>query len=420
MTTDAPDADPDRSARAVDGIAHLLSRRVGLRLDPAIRSRLERAVRDEAARHDQDMAGYLAQLDHDHDALQDLLNRVTVQETSFFRDPAQFEALQDTVLPALATSSRSVRVWSAGCAHGQEAYSMAMILAESGIGDWRVLATDISTKALQRAREGRYTERELSGLTDARRVRHLVHIDVADAEPTERGDLLEWEIAPPLRARVDVRRHNLAADPLPMSRGECHIVLCRNVLIYFERDDAVRLLERLADWMPDGASLLLGYSESLWQVSDRFDLERMGRAFVYRSRRADRPDAPRAATRSSPVPSATGEPTAPPAAAEPTAATTAPDAAELLAEGEAALGHDRPDLAIRSFRQAVYLDPDHPLAHFHLAVAFEAAGDADEAGRSYAAARAALARCHLPELESLLEGYDHKELVRLLEDRAQP
>ena len=96
---------------------------------------------------------------------------------------------------------------------------------------------------------------------------------------------------------------------------------------------------------------------------------------------------------------------------------TGPDAAELLAEGEAAMGHDRPDLAIRAFRQAVYLDPDHPLAHFHLALAFEASGDVGEAGRAYAAARAALDRCRVPELEALL---DHGELVRLLDDRARP
>ena len=126
---------------AIEAVAQLLARRVGLRLDHAIRARLVSAVRDEAARHELRIDAYVDVLTADADALQALLNRVTVQETSFFRDPGQFAALAAEVLPALRDSGAPVRLWSAGCANGQEAYSLAMTLAESGIADWRVVAS---------------------------------------------------------------------------------------------------------------------------------------------------------------------------------------------------------------------------------------------------------------------------------------
>ena len=109
------------SERALEDAGKLLARRVCLRLDPAIRGRLARAVRDEAQRAGSDEAAYVARLDSDPDLMQDLLNRVTVQETSFFRDAGQFVALAEMVLPELRATGRPVRIWSAGCANGQEA-----------------------------------------------------------------------------------------------------------------------------------------------------------------------------------------------------------------------------------------------------------------------------------------------------------
>src|SRR6185436_19429569 len=168
----------------------LLSRRVGLRLDPAIRGRLEHAVRDQAARHGQDQADYVAQLEADPERLQELLNRVTVQETSFFRDPGQFAAFEAHVVPALRDAGERVQIWSAGCANGQEPYSLAMTLAESGIADWHVIASDLSTDALSRTRAARYAARELRGLSPERRDRHLARVDD------------DWQVVPELRNRV--------------------------------------------------------------------------------------------------------------------------------------------------------------------------------------------------------------------------
>jgi chemotaxis methyl-accepting protein methylase len=397
--------------RAVDEVAQLLSRRVGLRLDPAIRGRLARAVRDEAARCREDQATFVESLESDAGRLQDLLNRVTVQETSFFRDPAQFVALATHVLPPLRDTGERVRIWSAGCANGQEPYSLAMVLAESGIADWQVIASDLSTDALARTGAARYRERELRGLSAERRSRHLVRA----------GD--DWEIAPDLRARVTIVRHNLAADPPPFAPGECQIVFCRNVLIYFGHDDVVAFLERLVKQLSPSAHLFLGYSESLWQVTDRFVLVRLGDAFAYRPAvpgmtsppaRPTPPDAPAPTRRPRPAridPAEAPRPKRTPAADR----ETQPSALELMAEGEAALDRGDHTGAVTAFRKAVYLDPDHPMAHLNLGLALEVIGDDQAARRAYAAARSALDRCDTAAVESTLEGYHFDDLVRLLE-----
>lgn len=389
--------------------AHLLSRRVGLRLDPAIRGRLARCVKDGAAASGEAEQDYVARLDRDPDALQDLLNRITVQETSFFRHPDQFAALAQHVLGQLGDGP--VRIWSAGCANGQEAYSLAMLLDESGRESWSIVASDVSTNAIGRARRGRYAERELGGLSTERRRRHLVAA----------GD--GWEVVPRLRQRVEVLRHNLVSDPPPFDPGTASVVFCRNVLIYFRQEEVVTFLERLATWMAPGAWLFLGYSESLWQVTDSFQLVRVGDAFIYRVPPADREatndpprrtktvaSGPRARPRAARAPQ--------PARAEPGAAkvpAAATSVAQAMAEGEAAMSAGDNLAAVAAFRRAAYLDPDQPTAHLNLGLAFEASGDRVAGRRAYSAARAALDRCDTAVVELTLEGYHVGELRRLLQ-----
>ena len=398
--------------RAVDDAGRLLSRRVGLRLDPAIRGRLERAVRDEAARVGDDPEAYVASLERDPDRLQDLLNRVTVQETSFFRDPGQFAALASWVLPALRLSGEPVQVWSAGCANGQEPYSLAMVLAESGIERWQVTATDISTAALARTRAARYAERELRGLSEERRHAHLV--SASDGT---------WAIRPELKDNVQVLRHNLASDPPPFMAGACQVVFCRNVLIYFGHDDVVAFLDRLAARLAPNGHLFLGYSESLWQVTERFRLVRLGDAFAYRpsTGATATPPAPSPARR--PRPSVAAPPSPPrerrsrPVAAPPVEEPRS-DVSELLATGEAALDRGEHAEAVTAFRKAAFMDPDHPLAHLSLGLALEVTGDDVAARRAFAASRAALARCDTAAVEATLEGYRLDDLVALLDRKA--
>ncbi|HEX7168430.1 MAG TPA: protein-glutamate O-methyltransferase CheR [Acidimicrobiales bacterium] len=419
--------------RALDEVGRLLSRRVGLRLDPAVRGRLARAVRAEAERCGEDEAAYASRLEADPELLQHLLNRVTVQETSFFRDERQFAALADHVLPRLAAEGGRVDVWSAGCSNGQEPYSLAMTLAESAIDDWRVIASDVSTDAVARTRAARYRERELRGLPDELRHRYLTRTPGAD----------EWSVVPELRDRVTVERHNHAADPPPFPPGRCRVVFCRNVLIYFGHDDVVAFLDRLAAHVPRTAFLFLGYSESLWQVTDRFQLVRLGDAFVYQPDRAARRDTGHtglsglsglsggngggttAPIASGTRPARTREPREP---REPRPARPAVElerepvppsgVGDVMAEGEAALGAGDHATAVTAFRKATFLDPDNALAHLNLALALEVVGDEASARRAYAAARAALDRGDTAAVESTLEGYHLDDLIRLLDRKA--
>ena len=183
---------------AVDRVSQLLQRQIGLRPEPAARSRLRRCVRDDALSRGQDLDSYVATLLAGGDALQDLLNRVTVQETAFFRHPEHFDLLAREILPTLGPE---VTLWSAGCANGQEAFSLAMLLEEQGL-DGCVIASDLSTQALLRTRAAKYSTRELGGLSPGRIARHLTR----DAD--------RWLVNRNIRDRISVLRHNLV-DQVP-------------------------------------------------------------------------------------------------------------------------------------------------------------------------------------------------------------
>jgi chemotaxis protein methyltransferase CheR len=368
------------------GAAGLLARRVGLRLDPALRHRLERCVREGAGAHHLVLDQYVAALESSPSLFQDLVNRVTVQETAFFRDPGQFETLTRHVLPGLP---EPVLIWSAGCANGQEAYSLAITLAESGLQDWRVLATDVSTQALRRASEGRYNQREMTGISESRRQRYFQRAGT------------DWAVIPDLRKRVAFQRHNLITDVPPFEPGTCPVIFCRNVLIYVSPSELLAFLDRLILWMSRDSYLFLGYSESLWQVTDRFRLVSLGDAFAYQRAGVH----PRKSS--------------PPRAGEDRVGAADPEVATLLAAGEAAVGAGDASGAVAAFRKAVYLDPDHPLAHFQLGLALEAGGDRKAARRAYAAARAAIARCDTARVEAALEGYRLAALEDVLRFKLQ-
>lgn len=405
------------------GVAgRLLARRVGLRLNPAVSGRLSRSVVEEAKAHQMDVSTYAARLDTDPALLQGLVDRITVQETSFFRDPGQLEAFRNHVV---AGWQGALNVWSAGCAHGQEPYSLAMILAESGAVEWQVTASDVSTRALERTRRGRYSAREMKGVSPQLRARYFRPV----------GD--EYEVVASLRERVRVVHHNVVAQDPPFEPGGLDVVFCRSVLIYVDQPSVVSTIERLARWLHPAGWLFLGYSESLWQVTDAFSLVRLDEGFAYRLR--DRPafTAPSVATtmrrrqtgRLAPGAGLPGDDgAAPPArrgremsapsggvAGEPPSGT-----AEVTAAGEEAMTAGAHDAAVVAFRKAAYLAPDQPVAHLHLGLALEATGDVAAARRAYAAARAALDESgDSAVVETTLEGYRVAELARLLDAKIE-
>ena len=337
----------------------------------------------------------------DPGAFQGVLDCVTVQETGFFRHPDQFTALAHEVLPGL---EGPVVVWSADCANGQEAYSLAMVLAASGLPDWQVVATDISATAVARAQAGRYSTAELAGLPAAHR--HWLR---------PAGDL--WELHPALRDRVRVERANLTAQ-FPVEPGRCQIVFCRNVLIYLSRAVTESFLDRLAGWLAPGGLVFLGYSEAVLSPSLRLRVERVREAYALRvvpGRVVPGKDRGGLWTAAS---SASGDrlrsPTGGGPGAEPPGSSVPVSAADMAAVGDAAARRGDHAAAVAAFRQALFLDPDQPAAWFQLGVALGAVEDRRGARRAFTAALAALERCDQDSVQAGLDGWAADELADVL------
>jgi chemotaxis methyl-accepting protein methylase len=367
----------------------LVAERTGLELGDGLRERLAACLSGAARARGVTPARFAAGLAGDPGAFQEVLDAVTVQETGFFRHPDQFAALAGEVLPGLRGP---VVVWSAGCANGQEAYSLAMELAASGVPDWRVVATDISATAVARAQAGRYSSAELDGLPATHR--HWLR---------PAGAL--WEVDPALRRRVRFERANLTAQ-FPTGPGRCQVVFCRNVLIYLSRTAAESFLDRLADWLAPGGLIILGYSEAVLAPTPRLRVRRLGATHALQVVRAAGPAPP-------------SEPATPgPAASGPAAAATRPvTAAEMTVAGEVAARWGDHAGAVVAFRKAVFLDPDQPMVWFQLGVALGAVRDRRGARRAYSAALAALERCDPVAVEAGLDGWAADELAGVLRDR---
>jgi len=194
----------------------------------------------------------------------EIVEAMTTNESSFFRDMKPFDQFRAIVLPALLkarAASRTLRFWSAACAAGQEPYSLAMLLEEERVrlAGWHVslLATDISGEMIERAKAGNYSQFEVQrGLP----LKYLVRHTEPEAD--------RWQIKPALRAMVEFRVANLIDDFSTL--GPFDMILCRNVLLYFDRPTKAALLKRLSRQLRPDGFLALGGAETMIGVSDHF------------------------------------------------------------------------------------------------------------------------------------------------------
>lgn len=198
---------------------------------------------------------------NDHRLAEAVIEALLNHETSFFRDPGVLEQAAS----ALAARDQPVRIWSAGCATGQEPLSLAMLFAERGL-TVEIHATDVSPVAIDRAREGRYSQFEVQrGLPIGRLLRWF--------EPA--GD--DWCVRPELTDRIRYRSHNLAGEP--MLPGRFDIILCRNVLLYFGPAMRRQVLDGLADALKPDGLLLLGAGETVIGQCERLTPNEAWRGF---------------------------------------------------------------------------------------------------------------------------------------------
>ena len=194
----------------------------------------------------------------------DVTEAMTTNESFFFRDTKPFDQFRDTVLPQIMagrTSKRSIRIWSAACSSGQEAYSLAMLLREAAakLSGWHVeiVGTDISAEMLEKAKAGLYSQFEVQrGLPIQMLVKYFKKKDES------------WQIDSSLRGMVSFREWNLLHELRGL--GQFDIVFCRNVLIYFDQPTKSRVLDNISRQMPEDGILYLGGAETVLGISDRF------------------------------------------------------------------------------------------------------------------------------------------------------
>ncbi|PRQ04398.1 Chemotaxis protein methyltransferase [Enhygromyxa salina] len=208
--------------------------------------------------------------------MEELIERITTHETYFFREQYQLEAFSEEILPALAkrlARQQRIQVWSAGCSTGEEVYTIAMLLLESGLfKGWnlRVMGSDISRKVLATARAAVYGENSFRTTTPALRRKYFVE---TGGRATVREDV---------RSHCSFGQLNLISTERFRVLGPQDVIFCRNVLMYLSHEARHRVVEAFYDRLTPGGFLLLGHSESLLNVTTRFDLAHLQKDLVYR------------------------------------------------------------------------------------------------------------------------------------------
>jgi chemotaxis protein methyltransferase CheR len=222
---------------------------------------------------------YRELLSHDDGGeLVQFCNAITTNLTAFFREPHHFEHLKKDVLGPLLqkpAAGRRLRIWSAGCSTGEEPYSIAMTVLETvpDLDRWdiRILATDLDSDVVEKARRGIYTAERVNTLSAERRERFF--------EPYPDAKEPSYKVRPELTRLLTVKQLNLM-HPFPM-KGPLDVIFCRNVVIYFDKDTQRDLVARVSRLQRPGDLLFLGHSETLFKVSTDYTL--IGRTIYRRS-----------------------------------------------------------------------------------------------------------------------------------------
>lgn len=208
------------------------------------------------------------------DLQRQIVDAMTTNETLFFRDVTPFTALRTVILPEIIEqrkAARHLRFWSAASSSGQEAYSIAMLLREMELEDWRIeiLGTDLSESMIQRARLGRYMQIEVDrGLPASLLAKYFTRVGT------------EWEIKNEIRKNVKFERFDLR-DSMS-SLGPFDFVFCRNVLIYFDVPTRKSILSQIESRMNRGGYLVLGGAETTLDLSNAFERRAVDAAAFYR------------------------------------------------------------------------------------------------------------------------------------------
>ncbi len=274
----------------------LLGGLAGLDFGPSKRDMLLAKLRERAqAVHCPDLNEYYALITGTDADKRDaergqLYQALTITETCFFRNQEHFAALREVALPdvvarlAQESGTHHLRLWSAGCATGEEPYSLAIALRESLAaltekGRWRteVHATDINEAALKKARQGHYGKRAMREVAADIRARYFT------TDPPDSDDPRTFIINQEIQQQVTFEWFNLAAFPYDTRKlGNCDIIFCENVMIYFAPSVTRQVIDNLYRCLKPGGYLFLGYAETLWHIPNHFEVVNLPNTFCYR------------------------------------------------------------------------------------------------------------------------------------------
>jgi chemotaxis methyl-accepting protein methylase len=379
-----------------------------------------------------------------------ILSKITIKESYLFRAHAQFEALVDTIFGEIAgrRADRRLRVWCAGCARGEEAATLAIVLADHpivGAWEWSVLATDVDEVALADADRGVYGPRAVGRVPEATLDRHFVRHDC------------RYELNSELRRRIEYRRLNLIEQPLDLAGELFDVIFLRNVLIYFRPEIQRRVIQSVEDLLEPDGTVFLGPSESLIHLGTRLQARDLGDCFCYRwpptsgDEGADTVVA-EPAVRPAPVPTAGPGPmprmpsddveSAPSfdVRLEATIKALEEGHHQRAAAGLAALRHELPESAVahalegvaferladpekaaQAYRAALYLSPEMDEVRFLLARVLEGLGRSRAAAREYRTALSGLgpAGGFITSILQRLGFPDHRQMSEMCREKVK-
>lgn len=267
----------------------LIRDRLGLWFGPDTRSALARRLRERlSVRGLTTFFDYYQLLKYSplaHEEWEEAADLLTTHETYFFRESYQLRAFQHEVLPMLAARSRRrIQVWSAGCSTGEEAYTIAMTILESGLfdQDWevRVYGSDLSKRCIAAARRGLYGPASFRATSDEAKAKWF--IPAPGEAPAGRGAGPSYIVAPSVRSLCHFAQMNLLDEERTLLVGRCDVIFCRNVILYFDAPARRRAIEMFYERLVPGGVLLLGHAESLLNVSTAFELLHLKEDLVYR------------------------------------------------------------------------------------------------------------------------------------------
>ena len=245
----------------------------GITFTPTNRSILESRLKERLRERGVDsVKTYFDKIKSDKEELKGFLDSITTNLTRFFRNQAQFDALEKHVVPELINNIRKVpgtiRIWSAGCSTGEEPYTLSMLLSEVLPKSWNyeIMASDISLKCLMTAKEGFYSESRIVGIPDNYLAKYFNKVDGG------------YKVHTDIQSKIKFDYHNLKNDS---GLRNFDVVFCRNVIIYFDEVAQTAVMNRFWDAMASKSFLFIGHSESLFGMDTKFEFLKTEWATLY-------------------------------------------------------------------------------------------------------------------------------------------